>query len=587
MTLLLCLAIGPYLNAVANDLVYDDRALVAESEQVRSLDPPTQFRAGLGRYAVEWYRPLTMYSLAVNYRLHGVRPAGYHIVNLMLHATAVALVYGIAVRLLQRPGPALVAAGLFAVLPIHVEAVTPVSGRSDLLATALVLLVWWLALGAERQTQWGRAATVGTVSFAALLAKESAIVVWPLIAIAELSGLGLAVFSNSTPRGRLQEHWRIHAALAVALIAYVWLRTSMTGSSGASMNPIIRPLENPMVNAAVGVRFATANWVLARYCSLLMFPAGLSADYSFNQIPLVTSWNDPRLTAGAALVAALCAAAAATWPRRRAISALVLSFLVLWLPVSSIIVPIGTIMGERLMYLPSVAVVLLVGASIATIRDDARGLGTIFTAMLTTAVVVQVGLIVARNRVWRSQEALFADTVSRSPSSAKAHFNYGTALVETGDGQRAAEEFRRAVQIAPEYPEAHNGLGTILLSMRNLSEAETEFRAALREKSDLANAWVNLGVTLARAGRDGEAASALSASIRLNPNLPLAHANLGVIAERRGDRDLAIDEYLKTYRLHSTLEGLAPHLVELLAAAGRQAEANAIARDFRRANGSR
>src|SRR5262249_55946728 len=156
---------------------------------------------------------------------------------------------------------------------------------------------------------------------------------------------------GSTPLSRLWARRRIHASLAAAFGVYVLLRVVVIGSIGAPAGFTIRTLENPLVGASLGARLGTAMWGLAEYCALLVLPVRLSADYSFDQIPLVTSWNDLRLATGAVLMATTCAVAGLTWRRHRAIATLLLTFLLLWLPVSNIVLPIGTIMAERLMYL--------------------------------------------------------------------------------------------------------------------------------------------------------------------------------------------------------------------------------------------
>ena len=195
LALLLALAVTPYLNTLRNDLVYDDRALVTENQQVRTLDPRSLLHPSLDRYAVEWYRPLTIYSLAITYALGGLDPIAYHVGNLLSHAASVWLLSGIALAVLRRRAPALIAAALFAVHAIHVEAVAPASGRADLLSALFVLLTWRLALNAGRRPTPGRGAMAGAAAFAGVLAKESAIVAWP----AALGGFR-PVFSNLAAR---------------------------------------------------------------------------------------------------------------------------------------------------------------------------------------------------------------------------------------------------------------------------------------------------------------------------------------------------------------------------------------------------
>lgn len=582
LMLLLGLAVTPYLNALHNELVYDDHAVVTENRLVRSLHPRLMLQPSLDGYTVEWYRPLTMYSFALNYRLGRLNPLGYHVANILLHATNVWLLYGIALRVLRGRCAALAAAGLFAVHAIHVEAVTPVSGRADLLATVFVLITWRLALSTDRPAACGRVAAIAAAALAGLLAKESAIVVWPLLVLGDFAGLGWAEAQERKPLERLASRARVHAALAVALGVYLGLRFAVTGGFVAASDVAFRTIENPLATVGLGVRLVTAGWVFLKYCGLLLAPVALSADYSYNQIPVVDSWHDLRLLAVVAATAGLACGIAALWRRDRLIAASLLLFILLWLPISNMVLVIGTIMGERLMYLPSVGFTLLVGALVARMNRDNRRLGVMLTALAAAVAATHVGLAFERNRDWRSQETLYRDTVEQSPHSAKAHFNYGIVLQGHNRPDAAAEHYRAALRIAPYYPEAHNALGTVLLARQDLRAAEECFRAAVQADPRLAKAWTNFGTVLFRSGRDKEARQALEQAVRLNPTLALAHATLGAIAERNGEAIDALEHYGEAYRLSPMFEGLAPHLAQLLEKAGRADDARTILRNIER-----
>ncbi len=580
--LLLSLAVIPYLNALHNDFVYDDHAVITENRSVRSLHPRLMLQPSLDQYTVEWYRPLTMYSFALNYRLGGLNPLGYHVANILLHATNVWLLYGIALRVLRGPCAALAAAGLFAVHAIHVEAVTPASGRADLLATVFVLIAWRLALPTDWPAAWWRVVAIATAALAGILAKESAIVVWPLIALSDLSGLGWTRAQERMPLRRLAAQARVQAGLAVALGAYLGLRFAVTGELVPASDMVFRTIENPLATVGLGVRLVTAAWVFLKYCALLLAPVALSADYSYNQIPVVDSWHDSRLLAVVAATASLAYGIAALWRRDRLIAASLLLFILLWLPISNMVLVIGTIMGERLMYLPSVGFTLLVGALVARVNRNDRRLGVILTALAAAVAAAHVGLAFERNRDWRTQEALFRDTVKRSAHSAKAHFNYGIVLQSHNRPDAAATHYRAALRIAPHYPEALNALGTVLLARQDLRGAEECFRAAVQADPRLATAWTNFGMVLFRSGRDMDARQALEQAVRLNPTLALAHTTLGAIAERNGKPIDALEHYGEAYRLSPTFEGLAPHLAELLEKAGRADDARTILRNLER-----
>jgi Tfp pilus assembly protein PilF len=311
-------------------------------------------------------------------------------------------------------------------------------------------------------------------------------------------------------------------------------------------------------------------------------PIGLSADYSFTQIPVLDSWHDPRLSLAALLAVATIAATALAWRRHRLAATLVLLFVLLWLPVSNTLVLIGTIMGERLMYLPSIAFALLVGALVRQLTPGTDRLSPRLMTGAAAVAVVHIGLAMSRNVEWRTQEALFRATVVRSPRSVKAHFNYGVELQAHGRSEDAARHFHAALALAPDYPEANNALGTVLLAAQDLAGAEARFRAALSTEPGFARAWLNLGTALFRAGRDSEARPALQRALQLDDRLVIAHATLGALAERAHDRDGAIDHYQTAYGLAPDFEGLGPHLAELLLAAGRGDQARIVLTEVER-----
>jgi protein O-mannosyl-transferase len=564
---LLFLALIPHLQVLVHPFVYDDLALVVENERLRSLDPLdfVTDRAVSGK-RLEWYRPLTLISLAVNYRFSGLAPYGYHLTNLLLHALNVFLVYHLARRLGGKSLP-WVAAGVFAVHAVHVEAVAPVSGRADLLATNFALLTWHLSLG-FRHVSFARLSLVTPALLAALLAKESALGAWPVALI--LAGMAP---TERRPETGSKRWYVLHLALAAAAGFYFLLRWLAMGALLVPPDVKIRFIENPLSGASIPVQIATSFWILCRYLFLLIAPARLSADYSYNQIPLLDSVFDPRLAAVLFLVAAI--GLSLRFARRGNEEALLaLSFLLLWLPVSNLPVTIGTLMAERLLYLPSVPLCLLLGCAAASLRERTSA------RWATTAAVLLISAHAARTitraRDWSSQEVLFAATARTSPESAKARFNYGSELYRLRRITEARRELEAALAIAPRYPEARSALAAILLGEGKLAEAERELRRAIADEPLLASAWANLGMVLFRTARDEESAKALERAVELQPRLTLAWMVRGAVAERNEGRAQAIDWYRKAYELEPNFEGLAAHLAKLLREEGHEDEAERV-----------
>jgi superkiller protein 3 len=237
-------------------------------------------------------------------------------------------------------------------------------------------------------------------------------------------------------------------------------------------------------------------------------------------------------------------------------------------------VAIGTIMAERLLYLPSVAFCLLAGQAASSLRR--RMSPRVMVAALAVLIAAHVGRTITRAFDWRSQEALFAATVSASPRSAKAHFNYGSELYRMGWLPEARRELEAALAIAPRYAEARSGLAAILLHENDLRAAERELRRAIEDEPLLASAWVNLGMALFRMGRHPESAEALERALELDPRLTLAWMVRGAIAESLEDRRRAIEWYRRAFELDPDFEGLADHLARLLREEGRTSEAERV-----------
>jgi tetratricopeptide (TPR) repeat protein len=544
---LVLLAVFPYLAALGHPFAYDDYAQVVRNDLVRSLDPgPVLANGSVTHGRVEWYRPLAIYSLALNYAVTGPQPWSYRLVNLALHAANTALVLVIG-RVIGTAGGA--AAALFAVHAVHSEAVIPAYGRADLLSAFFVLLAWRITLGSRSGA--GTAAAAAVLLFAALLSKENAVALLPVVVASDLAvrtcGAPIAV----RLRGLVRERWRLYAALAAAVLICgclrLWAKDTLLGTGG------VRYIENPLIQAGPAARAATGLWTMLRYVQLFVVPYPLSVDYSYNQIPVVDRWTDPRLLAvAAATLGGVILFRVRHWSRG-AVLALV-AFLLFLTPVSNVLVPIGTIMAERLFYLPSVGLCLLAGFGFDAVRARPAGLARrAALVVFASLIAVNSALLVARSRDWASDLRLFSAAVAASPNSAKAHYNHGSALAEAEETRGAEEALRKAVAIAPAYPEAQNLLGTFLLTRGELAEAARAFEVALRSSPDYPPALANLGIVRRRQDRIDEARQLLERAVRLDDSMAVAFVNLGLIAEVEGDVRKAVAHYRRAYALDASL----------------------------------
>jgi tetratricopeptide (TPR) repeat protein len=308
---------------------------------------------------------------------------------------------------------------------------------------------------------------------AAILSKESAILA-PVLFYADDALLG----RRSAPRrGTLVSGYT--AALAFMLA----LRALALGAHQFAEATI--PLDNPAAAAGTWPRVATAVWVQLDYALLCLAPRHLVSDYSFDAIPVARSFADPRVLAGFAFVAALLATGVWGWKRSRPIALSVLVWALFFLPSANLLIPTGTIMAERLAYLPSLGLCLALGhlgAAFAT-RRGTMGATRVRRIGVATAAAAVVSGFAARTWVripdWKSNLALSLADVATMPRSAKLQAGAGMFLAGAGRVAEAEEYLRRAIALYPEYAQMHYNLAVLLSRRGARDEAAEHLRRAI------------------------------------------------------------------------------------------------------------
>jgi protein O-mannosyl-transferase len=478
-------AIAVYANSLPNGFALDDPAVVAENPLVTShafarilIAPyhhgPTQATpTGL-------YRPLTTLTFAVNHALGGLRPLGYHAVNVALHALVSALVLLLGIELSLAPRAALAGALLFAVHPVHSEAVANVSGRAELLAAAFflgALLVFARGREQNGRLRGGPLAGAAALSLLAMLSKEHAVTFVGVAAAWEL--LMRREPDMSVPaflRTRRPELLRTFSVLLLPVFAYLAARAAVMGTLLLPASAVT-PIENPAVGLPLLERWATALAAAGRYAKVLLFPRTLSPDYSFAEISPVRSLLDPWLLAGAACALALAIALVAAWRRSRPLAMLILLALLPFSVVSNFPFTIGTILAERLAYLPSVGLCVLAGAvwPLAVRRAGRRTAGALGAIVLLAASARTF----AANLAWRDDLALYSHAITAAPRSVRVLGNLAVELATRGRLEEATPLLERAVALAPDFAPNRINLAGVLLKQGRLDAAEVEIRHVL------------------------------------------------------------------------------------------------------------
>jgi len=451
----------PNLGALACGFVLDDVPLIVENNSlhVRSLGQLTHIWASgywPDRTGQGLYRPVSQTLWALTWAAGGgSHPALFHAVGLALGLAVVLLLHRFLLDVQTPPRTAFIAALLFALLPIHTEATTSVVGSAELLGAAFglgALLFYY------RNRPW-----LALILFAlAVFSKESA---------AAFAALPL-VFPRKDERSQTQLFAAVGAAVivAAALVAHHFV----------SIGSFIPPIDNPMTLVPPGARVLTALWVQCLYLYKTVLPFTLSADYSYRQIRLVMGLADWRAWAGLALGGG---ALYLGW-RKRQFRAPVLAYAVLFSSAANVLFPIGTIMGERLAYVPSLGIALLLAILLAQTRH--------WKTVLVAVALIFAARTAVRNLDWLNADRFYAKLIQTSPNSAKSYYFYGALRSARFDDAGAIAAYDRAIAIFPAYSEAYHNRGNALARLGRREEAMASYRACLRFDPGHAGAAANL-----------------------------------------------------------------------------------------------
>jgi protein O-mannosyl-transferase len=419
-----CVAFVPTMRC---GLVLDDDDIILQNPLVTNSGPWFRFWTypywprGLGWDLL--YRPITILSLRLNYLVHGGWPAGYHLVNVLLHGAVTAIVTAMAIRWWKRPAAGWVAGLLYAAHPAHVEAVTPAVGRSELLAAAFFAGALYLHLTTPADARlpvYRRAVVIGLLFFLALGSKEHIVFVYPVFIVLDLyrrrripalAGLGRRDYFN---RALLPHHF----FLLVALLVFSLLRWNVFRQHGLLDLQSIDPHANPLAVAGLAERLWTPFFLFALTLRIVIWPVNLTTFYDVGNTPPMTSLYDSRVLAGVVLFAVCVVATAyALWRNHRILLPLTAFLFSMLLP-CQFVATIKWFFAERWLYLPTLFLALGLAGAVAY-RPRA-------------AVVASVILCVcflpntwSYASIWSDDLTMYLATMERRPGTFQGRYRAG------------------------------------------------------------------------------------------------------------------------------------------------------------------
>ena len=533
---------------------YDEATQLVDNPLVRSLRPVNVGRI-FTRFSIWSYYPVRLLSFAVDYRLWGLNPAGYHVTNVLVHAANTLLVLWMLIRLTaaadhgrsshggRNPRGGIVAAlaaGVFALHPVVVEPVAWIAGREELLMVFFTLICvhcYLSALQGESRRRWGLYLLSVLAAGCASMSNAVAAVVPFLLAALSLTALEGSL--SARPIGkRLSAVGRWTGPFWIVSLATIALKRV-----GSQLAPSLRAFtEKP--DLSVIERTATILRAYAFNLKTLFWPDALMPIYSpVSPDPV----PDVLLVCGALLVAGTVWL---LWVARKDPLVLfgLLWFLLALVPTSQLI-PHHITNADRFLYLPLVGLVIAVSGGLR--RLTSNGLRPVWVIAPGLAVLCAAGVRDWRQLpVWESSVTLWEHCLTTEPHNPKAAVNLAEALVERGELDLAVKRLDETVRINPGFPVVHYTLGLILNQQGEYRRAVEQWNKALELRPEYAEAHYDLGVTLNRLGRHELAVEHWTEAVRIDPDYETAHYNLGVTLNRLGEYDRSIEHFKRVVEIN-------------------------------------
>jgi tetratricopeptide (TPR) repeat protein len=372
--------------------------------------------------------------------------------------------------------------------------------------------------------------------FLALLSKESAIVFVALVPL-------FLHFFTKTP---LKKTLQISGATLTVALLYITLHLKIIGSIGIKIIPVI---DNSLLQStSFFEQKATAIYILGKYLLLLIFPYPLSSDYSFNTIPMVTTFANFGFLLALVVHLYLLYFAVKKWKEKNILSFCILFYFITMALASNIFMLIGTHLAERLLFLPSVAFCLAFISLLSKLfKFDIYDLRSGFINVKNKSILFITGIVLilfvsktfSRNKDWETDTTLFAKDMQTVPNSAHMLFYYANNLTSHNTLDTLAPQERetrllkaqksidKALLLYDLFPDAHNVAGRIYYAQKNFQEAYKSYSRASEMSPENGMYHNNLGTSLFALGKFDDAAKEFQKATELNKYDSEAQCNLG------------------------------------------------------------
>uniref|UniRef100_A0A8C0W8L5 dolichyl-phosphate-mannose--protein mannosyltransferase n=1 Tax=Castor canadensis TaxID=51338 RepID=A0A8C0W8L5_CASCN len=542
VTLIVGVITACYWNSLFCGFVFDDVSAIPDNKDLHPSTPlKTLFQNDFWGTPMseershKSYRPLTVLTFRLNYLFSELKPMSYHLLNMVFHAVVSAIFLKVCKLFLDNKS-SVIAAVLFAVHPIHTEAVTGVVGRAELLSSIFFLaafLSYTKSKGPDNSIEWFLLIIVWTpialtvfLVAVATLCKEQGVTVVGICCVYEVFiAQGYTLPLLCTAAGQvLHGKGSIPLSMLQTLIKLIVIQSQL---------PVFTRFDNPAAVSPTPTRQLTFNYLLPVNAWLLLNPSELCCDWTMGTIPLIESFLDIRNLATFAFFCFLGA----------------LGIFSLRYPGDS---SKTVLMALCLMALPFIP------------PETGQTLSQLSWVCLSMVILTHALKTLHRNWDWESEYTLFMSALKVNKNNAKLWNNVGHALENEKNFERALKYFLQATHVQPDDIGAHMNVGRTYKNLNRTREAEESYmmakslmpqiipgkKYAARIAPNHLNVYINLANLIrANESRLEEADQLYRQAISMRPDFKQAYISRGELLLKMNKPLKAKEAYLKALEL--------------------------------------
>lgn len=552
------------------------------------------------------YRPLSLVTFAMEWQLFGENPQVSHFINILLYGATGIVLYLVLLQFFnpKRNGNhlesyfiALATTILFIAHPIHTEAVANIKGRDEIMCLLGSLAAMYFAFKYYYSSKLLHLLTSGILFFLAILSKENAITFLAVIPLAFF-------FFTKAKFGKIA---MATLPALIGAVVFLLIRQSVLGAGAELSGQVGELMNDPFLEMTNSEKYATVTYTLGKYLQLLVFPHPLTHDYYPYHIPIM-SWSNLGVITSLLIYISLAIYAFIRLPKKDPFAFGILYFAATFSVVSNVLFPVGTLMSERLVFMPSVGfcliLALLVNQFLIKNKKDILNYKKAAIMVGVLALLFSLKTII-RNPVWQNNYTLFTTDVRTSTNSAKInnaaggvsideaikpenatqkeallnqaigylnkaveiHPTYsnawllmGNAHFHKGEYDAAIEKYQYILNYNAGYQDAFNNMGMAwyrkgkaAIENNNFQEGLPALEQAYQYIPNHTELVGELGAAYGRLNRTTEAIKMFERVIQLNPNEARAYLNLGYAYFNSGNEALGQQYVQKAYEIDPNL----------------------------------